>query len=267
MQAELLKWTRTFAITWSSQFAYRADFIMQVIGPALVFFLVKYNLWSSLFHLSGISQIQGYGQTQMLAYQAWVFLVTLLAQGYNNMNLSEDIRLGKISTHLIYPFSFWKFQTARFLSFQCIQILVAALTLGILVAFDLVEIPNWDHLAMGLAICMSVGVLWFVIAYVLGLAAFWLEETWVLRVMFVLICNFFSGAVFPLEIFPAWLRGILVYSPFPYLTSVPVQYLMGNLHQSVGSVFLAIGFWTLVAWAVAYLVWKNGMRNYAAAGM
>jgi len=267
MQAELKKWTRTFAITWSSQFAYRADFLMQVIGPALVFFLVKYNLWTSLFRLSGISQIQGYGKAQMLAYQAWVLLVTLLAQGYNNMNLSEDIRLGKISTHLIYPFSFWKFQTARFLSFQCIQILVSALTLAILVAVNLVEPPGWGQLSMGLMICMAVGILWFVIAYTLGLAAFWLEETWVLRVMFVLVCSFFSGAVFPLEIFPPWLRNGLVYSPFPYLTSVPVQYFMGSLHQSVTSVFMAIVFWTFVAWMCAYWIWKKGMRNYAAAGM
>lgn len=267
MKAEIEKWTRTFEVTWSSQFAYRIDFFMQIIGPSLVFFLVKYNLWSSIFHLSGISQIQGFNRSQMLTYQAWVLFVTLLAQGYNNMNLSEDIRLGKISTHLVYPFDFWKFQTARFLSFQSIQLLIGTITLIFLSYFGMISMPRLENLILGIILCLSVGVLWFIINYGLGLAAFWLEETWVLRVMFVLISNFFSGAVFPLEIFPLWVRQLIKFSPFPYLTSVPVQYLMGNFDQSLTSAFGAISLWIAVAWFVSYLIWKKGMRNYAASGM
>ena len=42
---------------------------------------------------------------------------------------------------------------------------------------------------------MAVGVFWFQIQFFLALSAFWLEETWVLRVIFLIVAQFLSGAV------------------------------------------------------------------------
>ncbi len=43
------KWWITIKISWVKHTAYRLNFFLQIIGPSLVFFFVKYNLWSSIY--------------------------------------------------------------------------------------------------------------------------------------------------------------------------------------------------------------------------
>src|SRR5690606_15115581 len=104
MQAELDKWLQTIRISWTKQMAYKINFVLLIIGPTVVFFFIKYNLWSSIYGMEGVENIQGYDLPKMLTYQVWVMIVAFIAQGYNSMNLAEDIRLGRISSYLIYPF-------------------------------------------------------------------------------------------------------------------------------------------------------------------
>ena len=41
--------------------------------------------------------------------------------------------------------------------------------------------------------------------YIIGILAFWLDETWVMRVLVGLIAQFLSGSILPLEFYPSWL--------------------------------------------------------------
>ena len=43
------KWLETIRISISKVMAYRLNFLLQIIGPTLVFFFIKYNLWSSIY--------------------------------------------------------------------------------------------------------------------------------------------------------------------------------------------------------------------------
>ena len=112
------KWTATIAYSWTKSLAYRFNFFLEVIGPVFVFFFVNYNLWTSIYAGDKDLVIQGYRYTDMINYHAWGLVVGMLARGYMSGNLAEDIRLGRISSYLIYPFNFWEFQTASFLGFQ-----------------------------------------------------------------------------------------------------------------------------------------------------
>ena len=261
------KWTQTMQVAWSNQLVYKLNFLMLVLGPVVVFFFIKYNLWSSIFGMPGVTSIQGYDLRGMLEYQVWVMIVGLLAQSYNNMKLSEDIRLGRISSYLIYPFGFWQFHTASFFGTQVIQIVVSFLTVVIVVAAGFKLNLSMTETPLVLAYCVLVSLLWFSIAFILGLAAFWLEETWILRVIFVIIAQFLSGSIVPLEIYPAWFRSVLDYTPFPYMTYVPVKLFMGVYEGSIAAAFAIISFWLLIMVALATLTWKRGIRMYSGAGM
>lgn len=267
IRAEALKWGQTMQISWSQQMAYKLHFLLIVLGPTLVFFLVKWNLWTSIYAMPGVTRIQGYDVAEMVRYQVWVMVLAFFSQGYNAMNLAEDIRLGRISSHLVYPFDLWQFHTASFLAFQAVQGVVAGVTLAITTAAGVIDAPAPGDLAAGIGLATLVGCFWYAVTYAMGLGAFWLEETWVLRVIFTILCSFLSGAILPLDLYPAWLRELLAYSPFPYVTFVPVRVLMGAYR---GSVLLAAGMlvvWTVVAAAIALVVWRRGLRLYTAAGM
>lgn len=264
--AETLKWWATIRIAWSKQLAYKFNFVLLVLGPVLVFFFIRYNLWSAIYQIEGITTLQGYRFQEMLAYQVWVMIVGFLGLGFNGMNLAEDIRLGRISAYLIYPFGFWQFHACSFLAFEWIQLLVSAVTLTGVAAMHWVQLSP-GPLLQGLAFCFCVALFWFQINFMIGILAFWLEETWVLRVMMVTLTQFFSGALIPLELFPNWLRQILNLLPFPYLTWVPVKVFMGQYTGDLIQAFGLILLWAALAFGCSAWLWRRGLKAYTAAGM
>ncbi len=266
LAAEASKWGATIKIAWSKYLAYKLNFLLQVLGPVLVFFFIRYNLWSAIYGLEGVKTLQGYNFSEMISYQVWVMIVGFIGLGFNGMNLAEDIRLGRISAYLIYPFGFWQFHASSFLAFQLIQLGVAGITLIAVSLAGWVEFTALN-LLLGVLYCCCVALFWFQVNFLIGILAFWLEETWVMRVMMVTVSQFFSGALIPLEIFPAWLRQVLDYLPFPYLTWVPVKIFSGTYNQPLLPAFGLILLWSLIAWGCAQYVWQRGIKAYTGAGI
>lgn len=266
MKSEWLKWQQTIQIAWSKYTAYRLNFFLQVLGPAIVFFFIKYNLWSSIYGGDESLVIKGYNFQEMITYHTWAMIVGLLAQGHTAMNLAEEIRLGKISTYLIYPFHFWQFHTAHFMAFQLLQLCISGLTLALIVSVGLMDWPSWEFLWQGLLYSTVVGFFWFALQYFTGILGFWLEETWILRVILSIVASFLSGAILPLDLYPEAFVRILDYTPFPYLTYYPIRVFMGDT-SSLLQGYLILSFWMVVVCWVNSLIWRRGVRLYTAAGM
>jgi len=265
--SEYRKWLETIKISWVNLTAYKFNYLLMVLGPSLTFFFVKYNLWTAIYKSNSLNSIQGYSLSDMLIYQVWTLVVGLLAQSYNSMNIAVDIRYGKISTYLIYPFDFWQFHTASFIAFFFNQIVIAAITVLCMVGLGILAMPSASVLSTALPLCFLVALLWFVVMYTLGLIAFWLEETWTLRVVFIMISQFFSGSFLPLEIFPQWLLDGIKYLPFQYMTYVPVKVFMGTYTGSLSLATSVLVFWVFVFATSASLIWKRGVKLYTAAGI
>lgn len=265
--AALKKWQVTIETGINRHLAFKMNFILQILGPTLVFYFIKFQLWKAIFASHPTGTIGGYDLAMILNYQSFMLVVGLIGQCFTNANLAEEIRLGKISTYLIYPFKFWQHHFAVFLAFQTIQLLIAAATIAGLAGLGIITITSLATLVGGIAYCLVVAVCWFTVQFLLGIFGFWLEETWVLRVMFITLASFLSGGVIPLDLYPAWLQDSLVYTPFPYLTYVPVKILMGQYDGSVAMALGVIAVWTAVFALLAGYVWRKGVRLYTAAGM
>ena len=261
----LSKWWITIKISWVKQTAYRLNFFLQVIGPAMVFFFIKYNLWEAIYAGQEGVSLKGFSFPEMITYHAWTFVVMLIGQGHASWNLSEDIRMGRISCYLIYPFNFWEFHTASFLSFQGLQIFIAAVSLLFFSSFGFLNFQP-DTFAQGFCLTLVISLFWYTLQYLTGILAFWLEETWILRVILSIVANFLSGAIIPLDLYPPWLVQTLQYTPFPYLVYYPVQILMGESVPILQS-YLVIGFWTIIVIFCSRLLWRKGIKLYTAAGM
>lgn len=267
LQLNTLKWWQTIKVNWVKYTTYKMNFFLTIIGPALVFFFVKYNLWSAIYQVKGAASLSGYTFDQMISYHIWAFVVTILAQGHASWNLSDDIRLGRISTYLIYPFNFWEFHTASFLSFQILQLFITAISLSLILFFGfLQQLPSLDLFLSGLFFSLYASLFWYITQYFTGILAFWLEETWIMRVMLSIVTNFLSGAIIPLDLYPSWLVQSLKLSPFPYLTYYPIQLFTGSAELSLKP-FLILTFWMIFFILLIRFVWKKGMKLYTAAGM
>lgn len=264
---EIKKWLCTIGITLSRYMAYKADFLLTLIAPSLVFILVSYNVWSSVYSLQGARSIGGFSQEHMLAYQCWAFIATLLIRSHRSWNLSEDIRHGRITAFLMYPFAFWKFHACEFISFQCIQTVIATIAIGTLTACDFVTLPSFSTLFVGISFALLVSTLWFVFEFLFGLVAFWLEETWVFRYVFTLFSVFLSGFFIPLELFPQSVQVILRWTPFPFLTSVPVHIFLGTYEGSIVRATLTLCMWILGVGILTRWTWRRGLHLYTGAGI
>ncbi len=262
----VLKWWQTIKISWSNHTAYRMNFFLQVIGPALVFFFVKYNLWSSIYADKSVEIIKGYTLSQMIDYHVWAMIVGLLAKGHSAMNLSEDIRLGRISSFLIYPFNFWEFHTASFLSFQILQTFIVSISICIFLSLGILSIPSISILMTGFLYCLFVSCFWYTLQYLTGLVGFWLEETWILRVILEILTAFLSGAIIPLELYPKWFVSILEWTPFPYLTYFPIKTFMGQ-NSDLFTSYSIVTIWIIIFCLINHFIWKKGIRLYTGAGM
>lgn len=260
------KWWQTIKISWSKYTAYRLNFFLQVIGPAIVFFFIKYNLWSSIYGGDEQQVIQGYNFQEMIHYHIWTLIISLLAQGHNSMNLSEDIRLGRISSYLIYPFNFWEFHTASFLSFQFLQLLISLVTITIISSFGFLSGLSLSQLVIGILFCFYISFFWYLLQYLCGILAFWLEETWILRVILQTLSLFLSGAILPLDFYPKAFVDLLQWTPFPYLTYYPVKIFEGD-YSKLPIAIAVIGLWIVIAFILNRFIWKRGIKNYTAAGI
>jgi len=255
-------------VYWSNLFVYRTNFFLQTIGPLFVFLFIKLSLWTSIYLSSQKSIIGGYTLEEMLAYHLWIMVASMIILTSSSQNLSEDIRLGKISSYLIYPFSFWEFHASNFAARQTVQVFIALLTVFILLILLPTYFSNISFLffIQGLILSLMAGFFWFSLNYIIGLMAFWLEETWTLTVLTQVVTYFCSGAIIPLELYPLWLKEALFYTPFPYLGFVPVRTFMGESLLFWQSVLVLLG-WILLINLISKLIWKKGIHLYTAAGM
>jgi ABC-2 type transport system permease protein len=269
MKIHLSKWWITIKISWVKHTAYRLNFLLQILGPAIVFLFVKYNLWNAIYEGDPGLVIKGFPFNQMIQYHFWAFIVGLVAQGHGAWNLAEDIRMGRISSYLIYPFNFWEFHTASWLSFQAIQIFITSLTLILFSFAGVIQLPELTLFIFGIFYTLFISCFWFCIQYFTGLLAFWLEETWILRVSLSIISTFLSGAIIPLDLYPEAFTRLLDYTPFPYLSYYPIQIFMGKITDpmqlSMG--ITIIGIWTIGLSFLNHKVWSKGIKLYTAAGM
>ena len=101
----------------------------------------------------------------------------------------------------------------------------------------------------------------------LGALAFYMESALGLFELWLGIHAIFSGYLIPLEVLPAWIRGATRVLPFRYMLGFPVETLIGLETRSGALRELAVQ-WGYVGFffAVSLLVWRAGVRRFAAYG-
>ena len=76
-----------------------------------------------------------------------------------------------------------------------------------------------------------------------------------------------GGALVPLDLFPAPVQQVLAFLPFAYILNFPVQILLGNLAApALLQGFAAQILWILLFVGFKQLLWRKGLKQYAAVG-
>jgi ABC-2 type transport system permease protein len=243
----------------------------------------QYRAEYALYMLAGITplimmfvwiSISGRGATGSLG-ATWFAAYFLVAYGTRQCNaiwlireLDEEVRLGRLSAHLMRPINpYW-----RLLSWHGADMAIRAPIILILVPSGLWLSGGYTELSFeNLPLFLwafSAGVLLhFHMEYLLGLTAFWTDQSLALEGFYFTLFYLLGGLVVPIELFPHVIRDLIRFLPFPYIFGFPTEIALGL--SDFGALFR--GFLIQAGWLVAFatlgqVLWRRGLRRYGAAG-
>ncbi len=271
-------------VLWTAarqQLAYRAELGMRAVQMVL-FMGVFMALWTTAFSVSGRAELEGYRLAEMVWYLAMTETITLSSSRVF-VEISEAVKAGNLAYELARPLSYPFFQVAsslgnsapRFalnlltaaavvgLGMGQVSVLAPSASLGIDSAEGAGSLPG---LVTFLGMAALALLLDSLVAVLIGLLAFWIEEVtpvfWIYQKLLFTV----GGLFLPLEMFPDWLRRVAEWLPFQFVTYVPARAFVAF---EPGFVLRAVaGQVTYVAIlaALVVLVWRRAQRRLVVHG-
>lgn len=263
-----MAWLKTYPTLLKAYFArsieYRGQMIIWILSSVLP--LVMMMVWLSVSATQG--NIAGYSSIGFISYYLMVTLFRRLTGAWIIWDMDHDIRQGTLSPKLLKPLTPIHHLLASVIANKPIQLIfvlppvvVASVLLG--AQYDL-SLP-----AMLLALLAVVGglLIEFFVQAVIGTLAFWITQAVAVSEVWFWLRAFFSGWIIPIDVFPAFVLGPLLYLPFRYCLSFPIEIILGRLSPDQ----IALGFGVELAWVFGLilafqLMWRRGLKLYGAVG-
>ena len=266
MKPALRKARVLLAVWFAHMSAYRAEIVIWMLSGAVP--LIMLAVWIGKARASGGS-VQGYTPQDFGAYflAAWITQQWIVA--WVAWELSNEIRLGYLSSRLLRPLDpIWEFGaghlTERFVRLPFMAMIVGA---GLVLVPGTRLTPDVLH-ALAFVACIFVAfAIRFLLAYCIGLLSFWFDQATALDEFYHIIAAFLTGGFAPLSFYPPAVRAAVEWTPFPYLVYYPVRVLTGaaDVSEIVRVLAVQLG-WLGVFWCIRVLLWRRGLRRYGAVG-
>lgn len=263
------KYLKVFDIGLQNTFVYRWNFLLRSLF-GLVPLAGTIFIWQAIFR-EREGTVGTYDYSSMIFYFLMTILVdSLVTPTEDEWQIAADIRDGQINAFLTKPMNYLGYRLSLFLSYRSLYtvITIPPVALIFLYFHNYIRLPNdWlTWLLFPLSLAMA-GLIQFFIAYSLAMLAFWILE--ISTAVFILYSfeYFLSGHIFPLDIMPGWFQSLLHWLPFTYELYFPIALFLEKIHGDALVSGLAIqAGWLLIAWTIARLMWRSGVRRYQAVG-
>lgn len=262
-------WT-IFKISFQQEFAYRLNFVMWRLRNILQIFLIFF-LWSTVFS-DPTRNLFGYDRVKILTYVFGILIVKSIVLSSSDVLVANEIAGGGLTNYLLKPVSYFKYWLTRDLSSKALNLFFAIFEFSILYLILKPQIffqTNYFNL-ISLVISIALAILiYFTILFITSFVSFWTPEmAWGTQFfVIVIIVEFLSGGLFPIDVLPQGIQNVLYLTPFPYLIFFPLQIYLGKFSQAliIKGILIAI-IWTGILWFFMKSLWAKGLRVYRAEG-
>jgi ABC-2 type transport system permease protein len=225
------------------------------------------QLYTVSYNATGVQEING----QSVAMIVWGLM---LAQSFQSATrpsvsriLDEEVKSGTLAYSMSRPYSYILFQLFAFIG-RSIPNLLSNLLIGTIAALVLVGpiIFSIQALILGFILLIFGYLLDFFISIIIGLMAFWIEDTTALRWIYEKGQLIFGGVIVPIALFPDSLQIIANILPFSQLYYGAAR-LMINFEMNLFWQFLAIQIiWISLFALMATYLFKKGIKNVSING-
>lgn len=260
------KYWKILTTDFQNSLTYRVNFVMWRIRQVIIF-LVPYFIWTSVLH-SGDS-LYGYELNQLLTYTFGTILLRSLVFSSRTIDLAGIINSGDLTLYLLKPISIFKYWFARDISDKLMNLSFIFIEFPLLILIlrpPLSLQANLLFVAQAILATAIAVIMYFYLNFLFGMIGFWSREVWAPRFLLLVILQFASGGIFPLDMLPKVAQNVLNLTPFPYMLFFPLKtYLGGTSTYYLQGIFISI-LWTISLKYLAEFVWQKGLKQYEAEG-
>jgi ABC-2 type transport system permease protein len=257
-----------FSVLWidiRQQLAYRGEFLVRGVMIAM-FMSIFVALWSTVYAIGGGSEIAGFRLSQVIWYLAMTETV-ILSGSRIYLEISDAVKSGDLAYTLIRPYSYLGFQIAHSLGSTFPRMLlnftIASLVIVPFVRRIETSLPG---IAGFLLLALLSAVLDAMIAVLIGLGAFFIEEVQPLHWIYSKLLMSVGGMFLPLDMFPAWLRRISDLLPFRFIIYAPARTFVAFEIDFFIRALVGQAMYIVVIAAILTLVWRWGQRRVVTHG-
>ncbi len=243
--------------------------ILIMIAGNLLYLIVVYFLWKSIFASSETGVVNGMTFTDTLIYLVLATALFNFMEMYTVWDMGRNIQSGKIVLDLLKPmeyrsYLFWSYSGSFVTNFF----------FTVLPTFMVVIIVTHGAIPFGInllffAVSVILGVMInYSIDFIVGTICLYTESIWGINIMKQVIVLLLSGATVPIVFFPEPLKTIVYYLPFQSIYNAPLTLLLSR-NPSYETVLEIIGtqlIWCIIITAFGKIFWKISLRQITVNG-
>ena len=253
-----------FRVGFAEMLAYRAEMLVWVLATTMP--LIMLALWSTVARDAPVGR---FDQQDFVAYFLATFIVRQLTGAWVAWQLSFEVRTGTLSMRLLrplHPMVSYAVENLAAIPLRLIIALPVAVVALLLVGSE--RLPKsallWVVFLLSL---LGSWLITFLANSAIGTLALWTGSS--IKVMDVWLALFMvlSGYLIPEELFPPVVRSAVEVLPFRYQIGFPVEVLT-SAHDTRTALILLARQWTWVAisFFLVGVLWRRGLRRFAAYG-
>jgi len=245
---------------------YRFGFLFTILGN-IIYLGVAYYLWHSIYQNS--ETLHGLTFNETFLYVGLGSAVFILLKTYTDWFMNFEIREGIIAMYLTKPVDLGFYMLS--VSFGALLMNMAAITLPtilLLVFVFKVQFAIGPGLFLFPISLLMAFMVSFHIDYFVGLLGFYSESVWGMSMTKEIIVTAFSGALIPLQFFPAAIEKILLILPFQTIYHTPLMMITKpNQGWEVFVPMLMIqAIWVIVLFVATRLFYNRAIKVLRVSG-
>jgi len=250
-----------------SHLEYRFNLFMDAIVHLSFKTLVEMALWYALFTGFNKNLVAGFTRENYLAYALWAaFFSRVTTSWIYEHKMIEEIDSGTVNAILVRPISFYEFYLGQFFGYKILTSLIA-----IFVPLSCTYFMKLPMLVERLPLSLFLSFFYLIFVHTLSFAicscGFFFNRVHSLTVAKNLSLWILSGELIPLDLFPHFLKVLLVFLPFSSGVFIPVAYLTGRIgfHEILLS-FFHLSLSLILLSFISYFLWSKGRERYSGTG-
>jgi len=242
-------------------FQFKSEAPITIIGN-IIFFIVTYNLWKSIYASSMINIVNGMTFADTIIYLTFAMAIFNLINMFVVWKIGQDIKTGMIALDIIKPLDYQTFKFFYFLGNTVTWFLIVFLPIFFIVLIFTNGMINIGSNLLFFVFGIIFGIIInYCIDFIVATICLYTESIWGLNITKEVVVMLFSGAIIPISFFPSTLKIIASCLPFQAIYNIPLMFLINNtltFSERISMLGTQLA-WVAIMVLISRLFWKKSL--------